>query len=149
MKKEHKEYILPVLMVLAVLFLVLGNMAYADDDEKGEKGERGEQGIKGDAGAKGDTGAQGIAGLSGKNGINGINGVNATIRGIALGMAAAQIHPDWGVKDLQLGVGVGVYDGNEAAVVGIGKRVGKVLFNGSVGREGGEYAYGAGINIHF
>ena len=145
-----KEYIPGLLLFIVVLLLTLANIAYAsgnhhDDDEQGEKGDRGEQGI---AGTNGLDGKDGATGLRGKAGLNGSSVTNTT-NGTALGIAISQLHFDWGTKSLQGGVGVGSYDGKDAVSIGIGKRVDRLLINGSVGREGNKYGYGLGLNFHF
>lgn len=69
--------------------------------------------------------------------------------GVSLAIAASQIHVDWSTKKVQLGFGVGSYKDSNALSVGLGKRVGKVLINGSISSDGTNVGYGAGINLRF
>ena len=58
---------------------------------------------------------------------------NYQIKGIALGIANSQIHPELGTKGLQFGLGIGTYEDATALSAGIHKRVGKVLIGGTIG----------------
>jgi len=69
--------------------------------------------------------------------------------GVALGIAMSQLGFDWGTSSYQAGVGVGSFDTNDAISIGLGKRVDRVLLNGSIGREGNKYGYGFGVRFHF
>jgi len=74
---------------------------------------------------------------------------NETANGAALAIAMSQLSFDWSTKNLQAGVGLGSFDSQDAISFGLGKRVDRLLINGSVGREGNNYGYGLGINWHF
>ena len=69
--------------------------------------------------------------------------------GVALGIATSQLNFDWGTNDVQVGAGLGNFEDNNAASIGIGKRFKHVLINGSVGREGGKSGYGVGVMTRF
>ncbi len=73
--------------------------------------------------------------------------VNTTIstNGVALSLATSQHQFDWSTDRLQGSVGVGVYKGESAVSIGLGKRFGKVLVNGAVGESGGS----VGVNWRF
>lgn len=70
-------------------------------------------------------------------------------KAVALPIAASQIHVDWSTKKVQLGFGVGSYKDSNALSVGLGKRAGKVLINGSISSDGTNIGYGAGVNLRF
>jgi len=67
----------------------------------------------------------------------------------ALAIAASQIHMDWSTTKLQGSVGTGSYNGSHALSAGLGKKVGKVLVNGSIVTDGTNTGFGAGINWRF
>jgi len=77
------------------------------------------------------------------------NTVVNTQNGVALGIAMSQLGFDWGTSSYQAGVSVGSFDTNDAISIGLGKRVDRVLLNGSIGREGNKYGYGFGLRFHF
>lgn len=68
--------------------------------------------------------------------------------GIAMGVAAAQAHLDAGTLRTQVAVGIGNYDGNNAAVVSIGKRKCSdcALLNGTIGLEKDKIGLGFGAS---
>lgn len=70
-------------------------------------------------------------------------------QGVALAIATAQIHPEVGTSKWQFGAGLGSYGNTSAITVGIGKRVGKVLINGTLGTENGKTGLGVGVNFRF
>lgn len=72
-------------------------------------------------------------------------------RGIATAIANSQHSFNWGTKAWQGSVGTGLYNDSNALSFGMGKRYGRMLFNGSIGSESGsdEYSFGAGINWQF
>lgn len=72
-----------------------------------------------------------------------------TANGVALAIAMSQLSFDWSTKAYQAGVGLGSFNGDDAISLGIGKRVDRLLINGSIGREGNKYGYGLGISFHF
>jgi hypothetical protein len=72
-----------------------------------------------------------------------------TANGAALAIAMSQLGFEWGTKSFQAGVGLGSFDGEDAISIGIGKRVDRLLINGSIGREGNKYGYGLGLRFHF
>lgn len=72
-----------------------------------------------------------------------------TANGVALGIAMSQLGFEWGTKSFQAGIGLGSFDGQDAISIGIGKRVDRLLINGSIGREGSKYGYGLGLRFHF
>ena len=69
--------------------------------------------------------------------------------GAALAIAMSQLSFDWSTRAYQAGVGLGSYDDLDSIAVGFGKRVDRMLINGSVGRENGKYGYGFSVNWHF
>jgi len=69
--------------------------------------------------------------------------------GTALAIAMSQLSFDWSTKDYQAGVGLGNFNDQDAISIGFGKRVDRLLINGSVGRESNKYGYGFGVNWHF
>ena len=69
--------------------------------------------------------------------------------GTALAISMAQIKMDWSTNALQGAVGLGSFDDVDAISFGIGKRFGKVLLNGTIGREGKNYGYGFGVGFRF
>jgi len=91
-----------------------------------------------------------IAGPQGDPGLNGNDGKDADA--VAIGLAAAQIHPDFNYNGFQGGVGVATFDGEQAVVFGIARKAcinrcgKKMLLNGSVGVSGGEVGAGVGAN---
>ena len=74
---------------------------------------------------------------------------NISSEGIALGIATAQHHFDFGTHVWQGSAGAGYYDDNSAVSVSFGKRFNRVLVNFSVGTESGKTAYGAGVTLRF
>lgn len=72
-----------------------------------------------------------------------------TANGVALGIAMSQLGFEWGTKSFQAGIGLGSFDGEDAISIGVGKRVDRLLINGSIGREGDKYGYGLGLRFHF
>lgn len=66
-------------------------------------------------------------------------------RGVAIAIASAQHHFEYDTYSWQGSVGVGMYKGEEAISFGVGKRIGKVLFNGSVTSE----SVGVGLTLRF
>ena len=70
-------------------------------------------------------------------------------RGTALGIATGNHHHDFGTHKWQWSAAYGHYQDNDAFSVSIGKRVDRVLINGSIGREGSETGYGVGLNGRF
>jgi len=70
-------------------------------------------------------------------------------KGVALGIASAQVQHDFGTHKWQWSAGYGYYDSHDAAAVSIAKRVDRVLINGSVSREGAETGFGVGISGRF
>jgi len=64
----------------------------------------------------------------------------------AMALSAAQLNFDWSTQALQLSGGVGSHNGAQALSIGLGKRVGQVLFNASA-TSGGGYAAGATLRI--
>lgn len=75
--------------------------------------------------------------------------ITDTTEGVSLGIATAQHHFDLGTHKWQWSAGYGYFDGNDAVSFSIGKRVDRVLINGSIGREGGKTGYGVGLNGRF
>ena len=78
--------------------------------------------------------------------------INNSITGIALSIATSQHQFDFGTSEdvWQGSVGVGNYKGKTATSFALGKRVGRMLVNGSVGKEeGSDLSFGAGINWRF
>lgn len=71
------------------------------------------------------------------------------IYGVALGIAASQHHFDFGTHVWQWSAGYGHFDDHDAFSLSIGKRLDRVLINGSIGREGSETGIGVGINGRF
>lgn len=74
---------------------------------------------------------------------------NESANGAALAIAMSQLSFDWSTKSYQAGIGLGSFNGNDAISLGIGKRVDRMLINGSIGREGNKYGYGFGVSFHF
>lgn len=76
-----------------------------------------------------------------------------TCTGSALGVAAAQHQFDFGTHSWQWAAGAAYIDGNnitcDALSFGIGKRIDRVVINGSISRESDTTAYGVGINGRF
>lgn len=72
-------------------------------------------------------------------------------RGIATAIATAQHSFNWGTKAWQGSIGTGHYNASNALSFGMGKRYGRMLFNGSIGSESGtdKYSFGAGVNWQF
>ena len=66
--------------------------------------------------------------------------------GIALGIANAQTNFDFGTHKWQWSAGAGYYEGETGLAFGIGKRVDRVLVNGTISREGNENGYGVGLH---
>lgn len=66
--------------------------------------------------------------------------------GTALALSQAQLNFDWHTTKWQASVGAGYYDNLEAVSVGIGKKFGDVLVNGSIGCES---KCGGGIGATF
>lgn len=69
--------------------------------------------------------------------------------GTALGIATAQHQFDFGTYSWQGSVGIGAYDDAEAVSFAMGKRIDRMMFNGSVGIENGKTGVGAGLNWRF
>ena len=74
---------------------------------------------------------------------------NQETKGVALAIAKSQHNFDWSTEKLQGSIGMGSFEGKDAISFGIGKRVGQILLNGSVGVESGNHGYGAGITWRF
>jgi YadA-like membrane anchor domain len=74
---------------------------------------------------------------------------NETASGVALAIAMSQLSFDWSTRAYQAGIGLGSFNGADAISLGLGKRVDRMLINGSIGREGDKYGYGMGISFHF
>ena len=74
---------------------------------------------------------------------------NTTYEGVALGIAVAQHHFDFGTKVWQGSVGVGYYNDNSAISLAVAKRFNRVLVNVSTTFKDEEPAIGAGINWRF
>lgn len=68
--------------------------------------------------------------------------------GTASAMAAGQCQFDW-TYELQGCVGGATYDGNDAVAFQLGKRYKKVLLNGGINYESGEYSAAGAINWKF
>lgn len=67
--------------------------------------------------------------------------------GIALGVAQSQLQFDKNISNWQMGVGMGSYDNSQGYAFGAAKQIGeKSIINFSVGREGNQNSYGAGLN---
>ena len=96
-------------------------------------------------GEKGDTGAPG------KDGATTIIEPKIEYRGIATAIANSQHSFNWGTKAWQGSIGTGHYSDSNALSFGMGKRYGRMLFNGSIGSESGtdKYSFGAGVNWQF
>jgi len=62
----------------------------------------------------------------------------------AMALSAAQLNFDWSTQALQISGGVGSHNGSQALSIGLGKRVGQVLLNGSATSGGG---LGAGFTL--
>ena len=75
--------------------------------------------------------------------------INKATNGAALAIAMSQLGFEWGTKSFQAGIGLGSFDGQDAVSIGVGKRVDRILINGSIGREGNKYGYGFGLRFHF
>ena len=69
--------------------------------------------------------------------------------GVALAIAKAQHHFDFGTHSWQGSIGVGTFDSESAISFGVAKRLDRVLVNGSVGFEDGKTGAGVGINWRF
>lgn len=74
--------------------------------------------------------------------------VLADSSGIATGIATGQCSFDWGPQ-LQGCVAYGTFDSSEAYVFGVGMRVNKLLLNGVISYEDGDFGAGAAANWRF
>ena len=74
---------------------------------------------------------------------------NTTSEGVALGIAVAQHHFDFGTNSWQGSVGAGYFDDDTALSLAIGKRFGRMLINGSVSYEDDKTGLGVGLNWRF
>jgi len=87
---------------------------------------------------------------SGYNGQNSTNNstYNSTYKGsdASMALSAAQLNFDWSTQALQLSGGVGAHNGSQAFSIGLGKRVGRVLLNGSMTSGGG---FAAGFTLRY
>lgn len=72
-----------------------------------------------------------------------------TGNGIALSLATAQQHFDFGTHSWQGSIGAGTFDSDAAISFGVAKRLDRVLVNGSVGFESGKTGVGIGVNWRF
>jgi len=126
--------------------------------EKGDKGDQGEQGEIGPQGIAGIDGQNGIDGSNGSNGSNGLDGSDGSDgaagvaglngvdgldaegisnedfnTGIASMIALSNIDFSSSTKQWQIGLGAGLYDGEQALAFGVGKLVPKydMLFKAS------------------
>lgn len=62
----------------------------------------------------------------------------------AMALSAAQLNFDWSTQALQISSGIGFHNGAQALSIGLGKRYGQVLLNGSATTGGG---LAAGFNL--
>jgi hypothetical protein len=69
--------------------------------------------------------------------------------GVALGIATAQHSFNSSTFALQWSVGAATYENTDALSLAIGKRVGGILLNGSIGFENGSKGAGIGITGAF
>ena len=83
--------------------------------------------------------------------VNITNVSRGTSQGIALAISASQLHFDFGTFPLQGGVGIGSFNGSQAATFGLAKRFDRILINGTIsGEEGLEgFGFGLGLNWRF
>lgn len=68
--------------------------------------------------------------------------------GVASAIAAGQCQFDW-THDMQGCLAGGTYDGNDAVSFQLGQRYKKVLINGGINYESGEYSAGIAVNWKF
>ena len=71
------------------------------------------------------------------------------VRGAELAYAASQHHFDWSTNKFQISLGAGVVDYNGALSIGIAKRKGDKLLNGSFSYGSGKSAAGFGATWRF
>ena len=97
-----------------------------------------------------------VQGQDGVDGVDGRNGSDADADGAAaVGIAAAQIHPDFDYNGLQGGAAISRFEGQNAIAVGFAQRLcfpnctKKVLLNGSAVYQDGDAGAGIGANWRF
>jgi len=100
---------------------------------------------------QGEQGIQGERGLTGANGLNGKDGVNASTlyKGVAAALASSQHNFGFYTPKTQWSIAGGQFDNESALSIGLGKRLGDVLINGSVVNESGEIGFGIGLSGRF
>ena len=69
--------------------------------------------------------------------------------GAALGIATGQLNFDYSTQAWQVGAGLGNYQDSKAGAIGVAKRFGGVLLNGSYGKESNSEGYGLGATVRF
>ena len=71
--------------------------------------------------------------------------------GVALNLSAAALNFDWGTNDWQYSGGLGNYESRTSGSIGLGKRIGGLMLNGSYNRamESGKEGYNIGITGRF
>ena len=71
--------------------------------------------------------------------------------GVALNLSAAALNFDWGTNDWQYSGGLGNTESRTAGSIGIGKRIGGIMLNGSYNRamESGKEGYNIGLTGRF
>ncbi len=86
-----------------------------------------------------------------KQTVQNIYEVNNSVSGVATSIATGQHSFGFDVYSLQGSIGFGNYNGSQALSFGVAKRIGRVMYSGSVASESGteKYSFGAGINWRF
>lgn len=77
------------------------------------------------------------------------NLVSSDSNGIALAIATAQHHFDFGTHSWQGSIGVGNFNSDSAISFGVAKRMNRVLVNASFGHEHDNTGVGVGVNWRF
>ena len=75
--------------------------------------------------------------------------INENTSGAALGIATGQLNFDFATDAFQVSAGLGNYQDDKAGVIGVAKRFGGILINGSYGKESNSEGYGIGATMRF
>ena len=134
--------------LFTILILVtIWTHGHANGDHTGPPGPAGPPGPQGPPGADGTDGID-AGGGAGTTSTETILVTEYNSEGTASAMAAGQCQFDW-THDLQGCVGGATFDGNDALAFQLGKRYKKVLINGGISYEAGEYGAAGAINWKF
>ena len=78
-----------------------------------------------------------------------VTNVTTDTKGVALSLATAQHHFDFGTHSWQGSIGVGNFNSDSAISFGVAKRLNRVLVNASVAHEHDDTGVGVGVNWRF